>query len=519
MLASRHHTLPGLGGASRSYYIHDRFFKHCQSLISRLVFGQEKGFLAKTRTVGSIEALLLLTEWHPRALHFPPEIDGWDSDLLLTALDDSSAPALNGRPPNRWLEDVIEPARRSDRMSWMLLGCALSLAHELNIFDDGQETETMTRNNDTEATLNLDERARTRRLLYVFMTQLSLRLGTMSMLPHNLPQIVGNRNTQRHAAWQTFMLAWIELTKLLKSVSDLAFPSKSFTQELFRSGRYVSLLEHFQLLLKQWSDSHLGQTHLPEAYQDVLFIEFQYARIYCNSVGMQAICNRFADNSTTPNPLRTSFMSSDPSAQIYVEEVITGSCDLLRRVVRLADKGVLHLAPVRIFLRLATSSVYLLKVMSIGVRPSQLQAALQVLQQTIDALNSCGLDEMHLANSYATLLTMHIRRLKKRFLASSHQLDPSQPRTRQSSPRPRPDRNARADDDQAQNRPGDNSFQGIQNMSGLDDISLNFDAVIGDNEWMSLPFDPAMAPFGASGEVTLPADLDIGLDFIWNLPT
>jgi len=263
MLSSRYHVLPGSGGASRSYYIHDRFWKHCQHLISRLMFGQEKGSLAKTRTVGSIEALLLLSEWHPRALHFPPEADGWDSDLLLTAVDDT-VPQSNGRPPNRWLEDVIEPARRSDRMSWMLLGSALSLAHELNVFDDGEETGTATSSDEGESALHLDKRARTRRLLYVFMTQLSLRLGTMSMLPQNLPQVVNNKYASRHTSWQTFMLAWIELTKLLKSVADMAFPSKSFTQELFRSGRYVSLLEHCQLLLDHWKKNHLDETGKPQ---------------------------------------------------------------------------------------------------------------------------------------------------------------------------------------------------------------------------------------------------------------
>jgi len=69
MISSRHHTLPGPQGTSRGCFIHDRFWKHCQHLITRLLFGQEKGSTAKIRTLGSIEALLLLSEWHPRALH------------------------------------------------------------------------------------------------------------------------------------------------------------------------------------------------------------------------------------------------------------------------------------------------------------------------------------------------------------------------------------------------------------------------------------------------------------------
>lgn len=53
----------------------------------RILLGQEKGSKAKTRNLGSIEAPILLTEWHPRALQVPPVSDGWDSDLILSFPD------------------------------------------------------------------------------------------------------------------------------------------------------------------------------------------------------------------------------------------------------------------------------------------------------------------------------------------------------------------------------------------------------------------------------------------------
>lgn len=231
---------------------------------------------------------------------------------------------------------------------------------------------------------------------------------------------------------------------------------------------------------------------------------------------MQAVCSRaFSDYTLKTGPFKTPLSSLDPSTQTYVEEVITGSCDLLGRVVGLAEEGTLHFAPVRIFLRLVTSSVYLLKAMSIGVRPSQLQSALLVLQATIDALNTCGLDQMHLANSYATLLSIHIKRLKRSFLASSRQLGPSRPRTRPSSPRPgvHPSNTSSA---QINSTGDDDDLDPMNNLSDWDDFNFNLQ---GDSDWLSLPFDSMMAPFGASGEVILPPDLDIGLDFIWNQPT
>jgi hypothetical protein len=100
------------------------------------MLGQEKSSKAKTRHLGTIEALLLLSEWYPQALHFHSEVDGWDSDLMYTAPSRLDPPPTEGSPmQSRWKEDVVEPTRQSDRMSWMLVSSALALAHELGVFD------------------------------------------------------------------------------------------------------------------------------------------------------------------------------------------------------------------------------------------------------------------------------------------------------------------------------------------------------------------------------------------------
>ena len=136
MISSRYHTLPGPGGSSRAFFIHHRLWQHCQHLLLRVTLGQEKISKAKTRNIGSIEALLLMSEWHPRSLQFPPETDGWDSDYIMTNLDARDPPPPEELPvSSRWREDVVEPTKRFERMSWMVLSSALALAHELGAFD------------------------------------------------------------------------------------------------------------------------------------------------------------------------------------------------------------------------------------------------------------------------------------------------------------------------------------------------------------------------------------------------
>jgi hypothetical protein len=39
-----------------------------------------------------------------------------------------------------------------------------------------------------------------------------------------------------------------------------------------------------------------------------------------------------------------------------------------------------------------------------------------------------------------------------------------------------------------------------------------------DDDWLALPFDPAMAPFGLDNQRDFQSFDDGTLDFIWNLP-
>ena len=505
MISSRYYILPGVGGISRGYIIHDRLWKHCQHLITRTLFGQDKGLDPKTRSIGTIEALLLISEWHPRSLHFPPDDDGWDSNLVETAggegdEDTNGQPQSSSLASSRWLEDVIEPARRSDRMSWMLLGSAMTLAHELGIFDENMDAGPGGQSIEKEHS-NSSRRMRARKLLYVYINHLASRLGYVSLIPPGLSQIV-MRHTMADSAsasqWQSHMIAWIELTKLVKSVSDTFFPSPAHTRQLLHTGRYVSLLEdHFLPLLDHWKRTHLDSQSYQGSYQDTLFIEHQYVRIYINSLGMQAACERaLSEMNSDPeqaNPLRN---NADEVEYVFIQEVIDGSCTILQKVISLAETDTLRFAPVRIFMRITTSSIFLLKALSLGVRNAKLQSSLDILSRSIHALKASNLDDIHLAARYATLLDVHVQRLRQGFERHTQkQLLQSNSGATRSTP-------DLASMDQGMT--ADSSF--------MQQYEMPADA------WFSLPFDPSMAPFAQEGTADF-SSLNAGaLDFIWNLP-
>ena len=504
----------------------------------RTIFGQEKRSNARTRAIGTIEALLLITEWHPRALHFPPESDGWDSDLILTESDVCDFPDPQDQPnatpstSNRWLEDVIEPARRSDRMSWMLLGSAVTLAHELGIFDEEKQPSLSFGNhagypgaqwgkhrgvseppnlNDG----NSDRRTRVRKLLYIFVNHLASRLGCLSLISQSLNQVVLAGTLPISGAareWHSHMVSWIELTKLMKSVSDMFFPSQSFTRQLLHSGAYIGLLQQFIPLLEQWRRKHLDSHPYQGSYQETLFVEYHYARIYINSVGMQAVCERaLTEMDTESDPDTTILRTSVDDAEYgFIQEVVDGSCQILRKVIALANTDSLRFWPVRLFLRITTASIILLKAISLGIRNAELQSSLDILDRSIQALRSSNLDDVHLAARYATLLDLHVTRLKHAFVVNSHKSRMTRMATRRSSPLDPQDNFQRTGTSALDAAIGCDIGTNGTNPQPLHELSAD--------DWLTLPFDPTMAPFAPGGTVAFPGLEGNGLDFIWNLP-
>lgn len=513
MISSRYHVLPGAGGESRNFFIHYRLWQHCQQLTMRLIFGQEKSTKSRIRSLGTVEALMLMAEWHPRSLHFPPETDGWDDDLISTTPKPSDH-SQSSASANRWLEDMIEPSRRSDQMSWMLLGCALSLALELGIFEteeeDSSDEEQAWRE---QMTLR---RQRVQRLLYVYINQLAWRIGCMSPIPQSLNHaVLGGRKprglSQPGSTWLVFMDSWIELTKLAQSVTDMFFPSAKFARQQLHSGRYVGLLDHFRPLLNQWKDKYLQPHLLDTAFYNDLFIEYHFVRVYTHSVGIQAVVERAIADADPSNLDEVRSMTIDPTDYEYIQEVIDGCCQILQKVTQLAEVGALRFSPVRIVLRVISASIFLMKALSLGTREATLHESLEVLEKSISALKSNALDDVHLSTRYATLLDMHVSRLRRNLLASSKTAKNNRGTARPSSmgPPPWPDNNGA--------RPTQMNTPVSQDLTSELGYLPTFNNV--PDDWLSLPFDPSMAPFRTSSGGQFPMYEGGALDFIWNLPS
>ncbi|CEJ92095.1 Putative Fungal Zn binuclear cluster domain containing protein [[Torrubiella] hemipterigena] len=493
-ISSRYRQIPGAGGHCRSHAIPEQLWTYLRGMIERCLWGQEafgggfcgSGGSAATamlseeangsstapwrglrkgslRTLGTIESLLILTEWHPRALHFPPAeatdelvIPLAESSPLMATEDEMSnnvGTALGGKRIDSWLE----PAWRSDRMCWMLLSTAMGLGYELGVFDDVDELlkdDAITRPE------YADEGYRTRanrirRLLLIYTSQLAGRLGWTSMAPEHLrktdPAVSkrrptttdGNTPATISSAANNFnyvpdlelddqvIHCWAGISNVMHIGNEKLFKSRKHTTDIIQSGRYVTLLAEFTPLLRDWY-REFELFPLPQYMRHILTIEYQYVRIYVNSLSLQAVVERCTNHpngqptTTTLSPQTLINYGKLPLGQLggftvqdqeYVREVVEGSRCLLRTVVEgLLPSGYLKHAPVRTYFRIISGAMFLLKTFALGAPRSDVRISIELMDATVEALRYCVVDDVHLGIRFADLLETLTSRLRNRFI-------------------------------------------------------------------------------------------------------
>lgn len=264
----------------------------------------------------------------------------------------------------------------------MLLGNVLTLGHELDIFDSKDNSSDLAIST---TGLSFQEylllrRRRVKRVLFVYISQLASRIGcTIPKTPFHdtILSVMDKPDSMLDRQWHTHMTSWIELSRLIRTSSEFLFPSKAVTRELLQSGRYREFLNHFQPLLKRWLASYLQEpckgpgvhgirnsqlnidySAAPPPYHRLLMIDYHFVCLYINSLALQAVArrnNRIRHSSTGSHLKGTQDFN-------YIREVINNSKHILEIVMQLAGENQLKYIPVRMFIRIASASIYLVNV-------------------------------------------------------------------------------------------------------------------------------------------------------------
>ncbi len=221
-------------------------------------------------------------------MHFPPRDD---EDDILTAVDEDvyNRPSDSDRPTNgdsTLAGSWSEPALRSDRMCWSLIGTSLVLAYETGVFgrySDGIQIQDARIKRQSLSVAERQRIDRIERLLYIFHLQCSGRFGLPIMYADQVNRFSLADVKQDFPSGTKFILirfigcadelsveaglpdpvdktqqCWVDLMTIMKATNEKLFSSKDQTAKLVQNGDYMRHLQTLQPLLRSWYERFGG---------------------------------------------------------------------------------------------------------------------------------------------------------------------------------------------------------------------------------------------------------------------
>ena len=167
----------------------------------------------------------------------------------------------------------------------------------------------------------------------------------------------------------------------------------------------------------------------------MLTIEYEYTRVYLNSLALQAVVERCTHNTPLQHHAQPNGLSAanppDRDGAIpfstlvkwygndrhYINEVIEASRNVLRVVVEgLYPGDYLRHAPVRTFFRIVSVAIILLKTFALGATEDDVATSLTLLDRAVEALRTSIVDDVHVGNRFADLVETLTHRIRSRFV-------------------------------------------------------------------------------------------------------
>lgn len=151
-VSARYHSFSDIGlkdniQNNRNIEVHEQLWIYCQKLISQTIWAE-----ASTRSIGTVLAFLLFTEWNPRAIHWK-----WSDYANSGDSKDRSNDFSISRDSERLTG--MAAIRRSDRMAWMLTGNAVRLAQDMGFNETSSKIFTATHISETHTAMNVGQRS------------------------------------------------------------------------------------------------------------------------------------------------------------------------------------------------------------------------------------------------------------------------------------------------------------------------------------------------------------------------
>lgn len=147
-ISTRYHTFTEFGDFNgednkRNISVHEKLWDFCQKLISQTIWAE-----ASTRSIGTVLAFIIFTEWNPRQIHWKRN-DYANSERETSIKPTEEDEELRG----------IAAIRRSDRMAWMFTGSAIRLAQDMGFIETSTKVFVSAHMSDAFASMNMNQKS------------------------------------------------------------------------------------------------------------------------------------------------------------------------------------------------------------------------------------------------------------------------------------------------------------------------------------------------------------------------
>ncbi|KAE8334123.1 hypothetical protein BDV24DRAFT_170549 [Aspergillus arachidicola] len=291
MISSRYHSLPGCSGQERANFIHSKLWGRCQGLLLDIILGQGPKGIA--RSIGTIEALLLMIEWHPGSLHS----QGVESEDRHRCQESefglrTNASASPGAP-EREVGDVVW---RSGRMSWILLGCANALSQEIGLRDSGDcdigfppTNKDILSRQTSNILLQKKRLSQASLLLRILKHQIAFRQGlkldTSPFMGYTPPQELGEDILARQLK---IAAAWADINQVERWVTEYQLvPNGGSQAQETTNPSPIQLVSYVELSLAEWFSEHPEfHSYYDSCIMSAIMLEYHCVRAYAYSLAL-----------------------------------------------------------------------------------------------------------------------------------------------------------------------------------------------------------------------------------------
>ncbi|EWY85906.1 hypothetical protein FOYG_10575 [Fusarium oxysporum NRRL 32931] len=401
-LSSRYFPLPGDHGEIRSERIHWQTWRILQRSLQSVMWGS-----TTTRSLGAIAAMLLLIDWHVKAINNPTDFTEGEDEAHGYADGDgfkvspNNTDSLTGQRRYGMVSlmeklNIVSPAYRSNKMSWSLLSNAIALAHEGCCFQHESLGSRV-------ASSNLDSiKKEWNGLLCVFIyladEGLATRLGLEPLLPEKSRQVVKDRFATTFAEslldshlWEGYFELSIETRKGREFLHSLKVRGGSFSDL-----DLVPHLERLRRALQRWRRQYYHQDDFNSLLNACLLMEFYYISLFCFAPAAQAI--QVGSRALRPERLQALSEFEDQATQ-------AGHALLSIVVDFLKPSGLIKYLPVRCWLFIVAASLHLLKATLAQTKNiNRAHPNIYLLRRVINAVHGGSPDDSHMAIRYAKFL-------------------------------------------------------------------------------------------------------------------